>query len=92
MVRKNPLTERGPTPPNGRPEPQRKGRAVPSNLFELRPIAEYIELWDTVFASTEKQISLLRLYVQLQMPGVSLDQLEQLKVEIEQAIQEAQDA
>jgi hypothetical protein len=86
MVRKDPLNERGPTPPSGRPI-KKKGPNLPNILFELRPEVEYIRLWDYVIEHTSKNISLLKLYASLGMPKIPIEKLEDLREGIDMIIQ-----
>lgn len=88
MVRKDPLRERGPAPPGGRPKVT-EGPARPTTLFELRPETEYIRLWDCLVTTATEHINTIQQYANLAVPGVPVDELEQLRDRIDQIIKEA---
>lgn len=85
MVRKDPLKERGPVPPSGRDL-----KPIPKNLFQLRPVEEYKNLWDCAILGAEEQLKIITLYTRLKMPVDYLEGLERLQTKIETLIKEAQ--
>jgi hypothetical protein len=87
MVRKNPLTDRGPAPPGGRVRPKPEGATRPATLFELRPETEYIRLWDCLVSTATEQIDTIHHFASLAVPGVPVSQLQALRDRIDQIIQ-----
>lgn len=85
MVRKNPLVERGPTPPGGRGVTP-TAPAVPKTLFELRPLDEYKRTWGVSIAAVKKHIEFLQLYASLGVPDLPLEDLIELRDSIDQII------
>jgi len=91
MVRKDPLNDRGPAPPGGRPSVKTE-RPQPTTLFELRPEVEYLRLWNSVIVATKEDISKIELYAALGMPGLEISFLEDLRDRIDQVIEKERGA
>ncbi len=76
MVRKDPLNERGPTPPGGREKVGYPKRIkTPQHLFQLQPYEEYEKLWRHALVGTSSCIGLLEGYSEIGMPGVPVEAL-----------------
>lgn len=78
MVRKDPLNERGPAPPGGRPKPPLvvdKRIRVPQTLFQVRTVEEYEKLWHWALIGCSSIIGLLEGYSEIGMPGVPIEGL-----------------
>lgn len=89
MVRKDPLNERGPKPPGGRPIYTNGKRRVqlPNTLFELHPEEEYIRLWTHVLYGSQTCIKMIEGYAELGMPGDPLPQLVELKKRVDRLVE-----
>lgn len=88
MVRKDPLNERGPAPPGGRPAKREK--VVPQTLFQLLPVQEYEDLWEATVQGTQLHIDALSRYTRLGFPVEAIPtDLEHLRDQLEQLIKEA---
>lgn len=74
MVRKDPLNERGPVPPKGRPT-KIEASPFPSTIFELRPEEEYKRLWASLIDTLIMQSTLIGLYSSVNMPGCPVEDL-----------------
>lgn len=95
MVRKDPLNERGPKPPGGRPlKAGGKDAQVPGSLFVLYPEQEYHKLWRHVLIGTGTCVRMLEGYANLSMPGDPLEALVDLRDRLSKIINkyEAQNA
>lgn len=85
MVRKDPLNERGPAPPGGRPV--KKEKFVPQTLFELRPVQEYEDIWEAAVQGTQFGIDTLLRFTQLGFPVEAIPtDLEHLRDELNKII------
>ena len=87
MVRKDPINERGPAPPNGRTS-RPAAKSKPRTLFQLRPVEEYRHLWESAISGVEEQMKLVSLYTSLNMPVDYLEGLERLQTIIEALIKQ----
>jgi len=90
MVRKDPLNERGPTPPGGREKPS-VGLPIPNTLFELRPTHEYKRVWDVVISALDQNITFIQIYASLGLPDIPVEDLIELRDRIDQLIPERRD-
>lgn len=87
MVRKNPLVERGPAPPGGRPQqPEPYKYTQPASIFELRPETEYEHLWHHAKLAASMNLNSLILYVDLEMPGADIEDLKRLRDQLDNTI------
>lgn len=91
MVRKNPLTERGPAPPGGRGDPKagikEKRIKVPKTLFHLQPIEEYEKLWRHVLIGCGSIIGLIEGYDEIGMPELPVEILEDFIQRLQTVVQ-----
>lgn len=92
MVRKNPLSERGPVPPGGhRGDPKagikEKRIKVPKTLFHLQPVEEYQKLWRNALIGCSSIIGLIEGYDGINMPELPVEVLEDFVTRLQTVIE-----